>query len=897
MGNFGTLIHSELTSSLSATLRALALGLIRPFGRLLVPVVLLMQLQACKLGVNGPQSDPIVTHIGPDTVTYPVTPSVTNVSISPSGVQTVAEGSSQAFVVTPAEGYTLSETVDSDCAEEGSWSGNVYTSGAITSACSVSFSATINTYTVTYKGNGNDGAPMDSSSPYNYNSTVSVASAGTLTKAGYTFDGWNTAADGSGTARAAASTFALGAANVTLYAQWTINTYTVTYDGNGNDGGSAPTDSSSPYNYNSTVTVAAAGTLTKTGYTFDGWNTAADGSGTARAAASTFALGAANVTLYAQWTVIPVTIGLTYKLTSWFNIAVSYDGSTIAAGEAGDAQDRFVVSTDGGLTWNTSNASGPYAAIINGSAEASSGDFMAGSSNGAMRVRGSSFSTDSGASYTPYLPGSHVGGTWARSVAASSSGAVLGGAFGSGMDWCNGQYVFCGGALYLSTDFGANWFASMSGNITGVAISSDGSIVFAASPGTGYGNNNDGYIYKSTDSGSSWNVTGAPAGSWYHLASSADTSKLAAISASSLYYSSDSGDSWAGRSGAWNNLAMSGDGSKLVASKASSGSGGILYASTDGGSSWSLTSPPSSEGIGTRALASSADGVNLVAAETWYVYGYDWMGNWGVQGLKGGIYVSHDSGVTWIQKRKEYGERYNNVASSADGTTLSAISDPNTLWISTDSGENWTSSSGPGTGTYGRLSSSSDGSTLFYSTNVLSKTSNQGGTWSDITPSSWTGGSASNVAVSSDGLKLVVGESGGLVRTSNDGGATWTDQTALGAKNWNSVASSPDGTKIAAADLSGYIYTSTDSGANWTEHAGSTGGGCWQGITISSDGSKLAGATCGGYIYTSSDGGVNWVARSEVGGSRGWAAIAGSSDGSRIVVGDWEHSPIYTFSP
>jgi len=48
--------------------------------------------------------------------------------------------------------------------------------------------------------------------------------------------------------------------------QWTINHYNVTYFGNGNNGGSAPTDGTS-YAYNATVTVAGAGALTKAGYT------------------------------------------------------------------------------------------------------------------------------------------------------------------------------------------------------------------------------------------------------------------------------------------------------------------------------------------------------------------------------------------------------------------------------------------------------------------------------------------------------------------------------------------------------------------------------------------------------------------------------------------------------
>lgn len=88
---------------------------------------------------------------------------------------------------------------------------------------------------------------------------------------------------------------------MTLYAKWTINSYIVTYDGNGNTGGTAPTDASS-YEYGATVTVLTnSGNLEKTGYTFDGWDTKADGSGTDRAVGSTFNMGAANVTLYAKW--------------------------------------------------------------------------------------------------------------------------------------------------------------------------------------------------------------------------------------------------------------------------------------------------------------------------------------------------------------------------------------------------------------------------------------------------------------------------------------------------------------------------------------------------------------------------------------------------------------------
>jgi Ca2+-binding RTX toxin-like protein len=76
--------------------------------------------------------------------------------------------------------------------------------------------------------------------------------------------------------------------------------YTVTYDGNGNTGGSVPTDSAT-YLTTQTVTVLGSGTLVKTSAAFLGWNTQADGNGSTFAAGAKLRMGAANVTLYARW--------------------------------------------------------------------------------------------------------------------------------------------------------------------------------------------------------------------------------------------------------------------------------------------------------------------------------------------------------------------------------------------------------------------------------------------------------------------------------------------------------------------------------------------------------------------------------------------------------------------
>ena len=70
-----------------------------------------------------------------------------------------------------------------------------------------------------------------------------------------------------------------GSLGITISGQ-SSPTYTVTYNGNGNTGGSAPVDPMSPYPSGTSVSVLNQGGLTKTGYTFANWNAMANGSGT-----------------------------------------------------------------------------------------------------------------------------------------------------------------------------------------------------------------------------------------------------------------------------------------------------------------------------------------------------------------------------------------------------------------------------------------------------------------------------------------------------------------------------------------------------------------------------------------------------------------------------------------
>ena len=166
-----------------------------------------------------------------------------------------------------------------------------------------------NKYTVTFDKNNGTGAMADQTFTYGVKQALTKNA---FTRTGYTFAGWNTQANGKGTAytdqQEVTSLSAADGATVKLYAQWTAISYTVTYDGNGSTGGST---ASSSHTYDTAKALTANG-FTKTGYTFKGWNTKADGSGTSYAdKASVKNLSSTNeatVTLYAQWTANKYTI-------------------------------------------------------------------------------------------------------------------------------------------------------------------------------------------------------------------------------------------------------------------------------------------------------------------------------------------------------------------------------------------------------------------------------------------------------------------------------------------------------------------------------------------------------------------------------------------------------------
>jgi hypothetical protein len=161
----------------------------------------------------------------------------------------------------------------------------------------------IQQYTIIFNANGASGAPPAPQTVYS-GISMSVPHQGSLVQSGKEFTGWNTAADGTGTNYAAGAALTV-AANMTLYAQWLdpdAKTYTVTYHAN-EAGGTPP--AARTVAEGSGITLPGAGGLASSGKTFGGWNTKADGSGTAYATGTNYTVSA-NATLYAQWESVPI---------------------------------------------------------------------------------------------------------------------------------------------------------------------------------------------------------------------------------------------------------------------------------------------------------------------------------------------------------------------------------------------------------------------------------------------------------------------------------------------------------------------------------------------------------------------------------------------------------------
>ena len=149
-------------------------------------------------------------------------------------------------------------------------------------------------YTVTFNRNGGAGS-APAAQTVTAGSGITLPSGDGLSKYGYVFSGWNTNAEGTGTSYDADSSYT-PTGNITLYVKW-MEGYTVTFNRNA---GSGTPPAAMTASSGSSITLPPGDSISRNGYTFRGWNTNANGTGTNYEAGASYTV-TENITLYAKW--------------------------------------------------------------------------------------------------------------------------------------------------------------------------------------------------------------------------------------------------------------------------------------------------------------------------------------------------------------------------------------------------------------------------------------------------------------------------------------------------------------------------------------------------------------------------------------------------------------------
>lgn len=158
---------------------------------------------------------------------------------------------------------------------------------------------------VTFNGNGNTSGAAPASLWCLYRGTITIPGNGTLARTNYNFNGWSQNASGAATHNSGDLYTKDTQGLKTFYATW-LAANQLTYNGNGNTGGTLPVDTKT-YNPTQMITLLA-GAPTRTGYTFSGWALNSSGTGNVYNAGQKIEMGYSGITLYAKWTINQYTL-------------------------------------------------------------------------------------------------------------------------------------------------------------------------------------------------------------------------------------------------------------------------------------------------------------------------------------------------------------------------------------------------------------------------------------------------------------------------------------------------------------------------------------------------------------------------------------------------------------
>ena len=207
-------------------------------------------------------------------------------------------------------------------------------------------------YAITFNANGGTGT-MTGQTAFADNSII--LRSNTFTRSGYTFTGWNTKADGTGTSYAdGASVVNLPATNsaATLYAQWACSANYVCYNDNG--AGSATTMANQSISSTATTITFRPTNFQRANYGFAGWNTRADGTGTKYGPSETITITAGQYSTVGL-EVFAIWIPSAGNLQNWSGCSSLAQGAVTALKDSRDNNVYAVAKLADGKCWLIEN--------------------------------------------------------------------------------------------------------------------------------------------------------------------------------------------------------------------------------------------------------------------------------------------------------------------------------------------------------------------------------------------------------------------------------------------------------------------------------------------------------------------------------------------------------------
>jgi hypothetical protein len=272
--------------------------------------------------------------------------------------------------------------------------------------------------------------------------------------------------------------------------------------------------------------------------------------------------------------------------------------------------------------------------------------------------------------------------------------------------------------IYTSSNKGVTWSTGVAVNTDNIIndIAADITLQYIVVAGT-TSSNGDTYIYRSSNSGVTFQeLTATESSKWNRVSSSSNGQYLLAtestgVSQKELWYSKDSGTSWNKSTPdvnlVWNNLASSSDGNRVIAGgydPTGSGTTQYIYTSTTGG-----------QNILQRQAIVDNIFINSLTCDSTGQYAYAALGT-------SGVYKSVNYGADWTKTSAATtgGIDYNSVSTDSTGTNVLAYDqNSHNTYLSSDSGATWILQVTPGivsASTGGTVRISSDASSLYSAT-------------------------------------------------------------------------------------------------------------------------------------------------------------------------------------